>query len=206
MKFKRRINLIIGKRQLILAGLTVLLGVAIYVNYIVAANAGDNKLIDDSDGESKTAGGNYGDVTFVDSTQSNKDSKEDTPVQVSDNSENVQADAYFAQARLDKQQSRDEALEVLQNMLYGGDSTTEEIQVVAQDAVAISNLIEVESKVENILKAQGFSDVLCYLTETSANVIVKTGGLDAAGAAKIKNALLSEITVPAENITIVEIK
>ena len=48
--------------------------------------------------------------------------------------------------------------------------------------------------------------MLCYLTQTSANIIVKTQGLDSAGAAKIKNALLSEISIPAENITIVEIK
>ena len=84
--------------------------------------------------------------------------------------------------------------------------TEEELAVIAEDVLEVSGYIETETKVENLLKAQGFSEALCYLTSDSANVIVKTAGLDTAQAAQIKSTLLGEIAVPAENITIVEIK
>ena len=70
----------------------------------------------------------------------------------------------------------------------------------------VSGYIETETKVENLLKAQGFSEALCYLSDNTANVIVKTQGLDNSQAAQIKSTLLGEIAIPAENITIVEIK
>lgn len=192
---RKRLNLIIGKKQIILAGLTVLLGAAIYVNYLYSsANAVNTS---DKTDESTAEAGNYGDVQFVSGEVS--DGKEITVA-------STDSDEYFAKARLDKKQSRDESIEVLQSFYYGGDSTEEELAVIAEDVLEVSGYIETETKVENLLKAQGFSEALCYLTSDSANVILKTAGLDTAQAAQIKSTLLGEIAVPAENITIVEIK
>lgn len=187
----KRINMIIGKKQIVLAGLTVLLGVAVYVNYLYSSSG--VKTAEPETAETS----NYGDVKFVSSGSVG---------QQEINVSSTDSDAYFAQARLDKQQSRDEAVEVLQSFYFGGDSTADELEVIAQDVIAVGNYIETESKVENLLKAQGFSEALCYLSDTSANVIVKTNGLDTAQAAQIKSTLLGEIAIPAENITIVEIK
>lgn len=186
---KKRLNLIIGRKQIILAGLTVLLGAAIYINYLNASSK-DVKISDDANSEVA----NYGEVQFVSSEA------------VSDKGGSVSSDEYFAKARLDKQQSRDESIEVLQSFYYGGDSTDEELAVIAQDVLQVSGYIETETKVENLLKAQGFSEALCYLSDDTANVIVKTQGLDNSQAAQIKSTLLGEIAIPAENITIVEIK
>ena len=102
MKLKR-INLIIGKKQLILAGLTLLLGAAIYVNF-VNASAGVKAETGKSPETTAQAGANYGDVEFVSSSAGKDDSSDP------DDTETVAADTYFAQARLDKQERRDEAL------------------------------------------------------------------------------------------------
>ena len=187
---KKRINLIIGKKQIILAGLTVLLGVAVYANYL-------HSSVGIEIPQEEAAAGNYGDIQFV-----STDLAENKEITVS----STNSDEYFAQARLDKQQSRDEAVEVLQSFYYGGDSTDEELAVIAQNVIEVGNYIETETKVENLLKAQGFTEALCYLSDSSANVIVKTTGLDTAQAAQIKSTLLGEIAIPVENITILEIK
>ncbi len=178
----KRINLIIGKKQLVIAGLTVLLGAAVAVNFAVDGSSGQ-KLTQPA---AEVSSANYGEAQLV-----------------SDNLSD--SEAYFAQARLDKQASRDEAAEVLRSMYQGGDLTTDELSVVASDAVQLSTLIESESKIETLLKAQGFEDALCYLSDNNANIIVKTDELDAAGAAKIKNTLLSEYEVSSDHITIVEV-
>lgn len=188
---KKRLNLIIGRKQIVLAGLAVLLGAAVYVNYVYASSP-SVKTAENADTETA----NYGEVRFVDADASGE------VLNVS----STDSDEYFAKARLDKQKSRDESIEVLKSFYYGGDSTSEELAVVKEDVMQVSGYIETETKIENLLKAQGFTDALCYLTGSTANVIVKTSGLDTAQAAQIKSTLLGEIAVPAENITIVEIK
>ena len=194
---RKRINLIIGKKQIIIVGLTLILGVAIYINYLVGTNLTSDTPV--SADEETGGAGVYGEEQFVSLNGETHPSAD----QLSANSD---IEAYFAQARLDKQSSRAEAIEVLQSIYAGGDSTETELAVVAQDAAALSGYIESESKIENVLRAQGFEDVLCYLSENGASVIVKTDGLDTAQAAQIKNALLSEVDIPAEKITILEIK
>ena len=194
---RRRINLIIGKKQIIIVGLTLILGVAIYINYLVGTNMTSDTPVS-ADDRSQSAGV-YGEEQFVSMNGDTRPTADNVSVY-------TDAEAYFAQARMDKQESRAEAIEVLQSIYAGGDSTETELAVIAQDAVALTGYIESESKIENVLRAQGFDDVLCYLSENGASIIVRTDGLNTAQAAQIKNALLSEVDIPAEKITILEIK
>ena len=195
---RRRLNLIIGKKQIIIVGLTLILGVAIYINYLVGTNmANASKEVPTVKDSNVQSIGNYGEQQFVSDNDNNTNAQN---MSVSD------TDQYFAQARLDKEQSRAQAVETLRTIYGGGDSTDTELAVMAENAANLSSYIESESKIENVLKAQGFEDVLCYLSDSGANIIVKTEGLSSAEAAQIKNALLSEVNVPAEKITILEIK
>ena len=79
-------TMIIGKKQIILAGMTLLLGVAVYINYAVSANGNGIRSTDKI--ESKSV--NYGDAQLVN---------------------NNAEDSYFAQARIDRMTSRDKAVE-----------------------------------------------------------------------------------------------
>lgn len=178
----KRLNLIIGKKQLVIAGLTVLLGTAVAVNF--SLNGAKPDLTAPNEPSTEVSSTNYGEAQLVSDTA---------------------ASEYFAQARLDKQASRDEAAEVLRSMYQGGDLNIDELGMVADDAVKLSGLIESENKIESLLKAQGFEDALCYLSDDSANIIVRSEGLNAADAAKIKSTLLSEHQVASEGITIVEV-
>lgn len=182
----KRLNVILGKKQLVAAGLTVLLGTAVAVNFIYSGGK-DKKLTESA---AEVSGTTYGEADLV---------------SVDKSGEAADSSAYFAQARLDKQSSREEAAEVLQSMYQGGDLTKDELAAVEVDAMKMGGYIESENKIESMLKAQGFEDALCYLSDSSANIIVKTPGLDAAGAAKIKSTLLSEAEFTNDQITIVEV-
>lgn len=180
----KRLNLIIGKKQLVIASLAVVLGAAAAIN--IAAQSGKKDGVKPSE---QVSGSAYGETELVSKTVAA-----------------AGTDAYFANARLEKQQARDEAAQVLAVMYQGGDMTGGELETVASDAKKLSAAIESENAVETMLKAQGFEDALCYISEKGANIIVKTEGLDAASAAKIKSALLSEVEVSADAITIVEVR
>lgn len=197
-----RINLILGKKHLVAAGLALVLAVGLYANFAIGSNVSGKS----------TSGDNYGDTRLVsnenDNTSRSSGKKDSDIVSAFANTEKVtdSSEEYFAKARIDKQASREEAKETLKSIYGGGDMTKDELAVVAQDAQQLTDLMEAENKIETTLKAQGFEDVLCYLSDNSANIIVKSQGLDTAQAAQIKSALLAEVEVAGENITIVEVQ
>ena len=97
-------NIIIRKNHIILACLTLILGIAIYLSYAFT-QTGDKLAATNALDSSSGSGGNYGDAAFVNADES---------------------DDYFAKARLDRITKRDEAVQTLQTMLNGGDLTEEE--------------------------------------------------------------------------------
>ena len=181
--------IIIGKKQIIMTCLTLILAIAVYINYTTApkfTKDGESVKVAEM-GESVS----YGDTEFVNATPE----KEAAP-----------AADYFAQARLDRMNGRDEAVQTLQTIMGGGDLTESEMVVNALDAVEVSKLIESEATIESLVKAQGFEDCVAYLDGESAKVVVKTNGLDKAQAAAIKDIILGETEVSSENIRIFEVK
>lgn len=179
-------SMIIGKKQIIMSCLTLMLGVAVYINYTTAPEIKEPKNVVSVSDEAENV--SYGETEFVNA--------EAEPA----------ADDYFAQARIDKMNNRDEAIQTLQSMIGGGDITEDEQVVKALDAVEVSKLIESEGTIESLVKAQGFKDCVAYLDGESAKVVVKTEGLDKAQAASIKEIILDQSDVSAENIRIFEVK
>ncbi len=181
----RKPNLIIGKKHIIVACLTLILGVAVYMNYAFASV--ENEITADNIVADETAAevANYGDAAFVSAEGEND---------------------YFAQVRLARMTSRDEAVETLSSILGGGDLSDEENATYTSEAMTLSVLSESENTIESLIKAQGFQDCVVYLNDTSANIVVKSEGLIPAEAAQIKDILLTEVTIPAENIRIFEVK
>ncbi len=185
-------TLIIGKKQIIMTCLTLMLAAAVYINYAAAPKikSGDDTVTVVETNEAESL--NYGETEFVNG-------------EAGAEAENAAVD-YFAQARLDKMNNRDEAVQTLQSIIGGGDLTEDEMVTSALDAVEVSKLIECEGTIESLVKAQGFADCVAYLDGESAKVVVKTEGLDKAQAASIKDIILGETEVSAENIRIFEVK
>lgn len=182
-------TLIIRKKHIIMTCLTLMLAVAVYINYATAPSVKDGvKDVNSANSENI----NYGETEFVNSNSAETDA-------------NAAVD-YFAQARLDKMNNRDEAVQTLQTIIGGGDLTEDEMVTKALDAVEVSKLIESEGTIESLVKAQGFEDCVAYLDGETAKVVVKTEGLDKAQAASIKEIILGESEVSAENIRIFEVK
>lgn len=199
-------SIIIGKRQIILSCLSVMLAVAVYINYSLtqsdlSAATPTSELTAEQE--------HYGDTEFV-----NAEAQESQPVQETAadaaQDDTAQADAasedFFARARLEKTTNRDQAVQTLQMIMGGGDLTEDEIITTALNAVEVSNLIECEGNIESMIKSQGFADCVVYLDGESAKVVVKSDGLEASDAALIKDIILGEVSISSENIRIFEVK
>lgn len=189
-RISRGFNLRVNKKHIILACLTLFLGITVYANYrlsnvkIPSTDVVDGVDIANADADT------YGKVQYVNGTEINSYSSED----------------YFAQARLDKLESRDQAVETLKMVLEGQDITDEEMAAYTMNAVTLSSLIESETAIENLIIASGYEDCVVYLDGTNASIVVKSDGLTPSQAAEIKDILLSEVSVENENIRIFEVK
>ena len=113
---------------------------------------------------------------------------------------------YFSQARLSRQQARDEAVSILTRTAESAAYTEEArtaastgIQVMADNAV-------VESRIENLVIAKGYEDCVTFVNDNGVNVIVsKTeNGLTDTDVAKIRDIVISEASVTADVIKIME--
>lgn len=193
-------NMILRKRHIILASLVLALGVAVYLNYQFTAVGNDFVQTSNSQ-ESK----NYGDAQFVDKNISSDELSETSEgSEVSADSGNPQA--YFTTARLNRQKSRDEAVETISQMIGAEGIDEEKKDALTMQATQIAQAVETETKIENMVKAKGFEDCMVYLDEEKANVSVQTQGLLPEEAAQIKDIILRETNVAVENISIVEVK
>ena len=161
--------------------MVLMLSAAVYVNYLYAAGGAENFL---------EAGKNYGDSILV---EGNADEK------ISDTA------AYFSEARVSRQKSRDEAVATIENLYGVAQDDSEQVSVLSEKAGEIAANMELENKIENIIKAKGFEDCIVYISGEYADVMVQTEGLLPTEAAVIKEAIILETSVPVENISIVEV-
>ena len=198
-------NFVIGKKQIILAALVVLLGGAVYVNYLYA-DKGDDYLVTDvlnQTSQTESAAETGGEVTSAATDGERLEGKNYGDAQLVGGE--VTASEYFEKAQLERTKARDEAVETVKSVLENSDASAEEVAEATSQIVEISQQIEDESKIENLIKAKGFAECVVYLDGETANVVVQTSGLKVEEAAQINNIVLSQKDIKAENITIQEV-
>lgn len=169
------------KKHIAVASMVLMLSAAVYINYLYAAGNFEN-FVD--------AGKNYGDSILVEGTA---------------DEEMANADIYFSEARVSRQQSRDEAVATIENLYVSADEDAQQVSVLAEKATQIASNMELENKIESLIKAKGFKDCIVYISGEYADVMVQTEGLLPTEAAVIKEAIIQETSVPVENISIVEV-
>lgn len=175
-------NKIIGKKQIILAALVLGLGAAVYLNWQFSDIG---KEMTASKNES---GKNYGDAKYV-----------------AENVDNADNEAYFAEAKLTRTKSRDEAVATLKEMLADTTLAAEQKTELAQQATEFAKAIEVEGKIENLIKAKGFTDCMVYYDNDRVDVVIKTQGLLDDETAQIWDIISKETNVSSDKVSIIEI-
>ena len=113
-------------------------------------------------------------------------------------------EAYFVSAQLNRQRSRDEALETLQVVIDSSETMPDVKDEALNRMISIASEIETEAIVEEMIKAKGFEDCLAVMTGEKINVIVKTPGLLTSEVAQITEIVTQENGFSPENIVIVE--
>lgn len=186
MNFKKVLNTIgdffkkMGKRNLIIAGAVIMIGLAVYVNWIFFA--GDTK--DDSFNYDQSAGmnTNYGTTLGTGSNTGNQ------------NSTSADANSYFSSVQVSRQKARDEALEVL-NSVVDNDNATDQVKAEAVAEIRqIASEMENEAKIESLIKTKGYAQCVAVISGENVSIVLQhEGELSAAALAQI-NAIVYEQT------------
>ncbi|MBQ6801788.1 MAG: SpoIIIAH-like family protein [Oscillospiraceae bacterium] len=179
-KFKKP-SFAIRKKHIAVASMVLMLSAAVYVNYLYAVGDIEDFVAADK---------NYGDSILVEGSADEA---------ITDSS------AYFSEARVSRQQSRDEAVATIENLYGVAEDDAEQVSALVEKAGEITANMELETKIESMIKAKGFEECIVYISGEYADVMVQTEGLMPTEAAVIKEAIIQETSVPVENISIVEV-
>lgn len=180
-----------GKKQLVLASLVLALGAAVYLNWQFA---GTNTLpVEDTSSETSQLGAaQLVNNAYVETVTDDLQSSTETA---------AQEDA-LAQARVDRQSSRDEALELLDNVLESVDSDSAAKQQAVEEASAIAQNILEESNVESLLQAKGYSQCVAYITEEGCSVVM-AGSVEEADTLIVQEIVMEQTGLSADKIKII---
>lgn len=186
MNFKKVISSIgdffkkMGKRNLIIAGAVIMIGLAVYVNWIFFAGdkADDSYQYDQSAGMTT----NYGTTLGTGSNTSNQ------------NSTATDTASYFSSVQVSRQKARDEALEVL-NSVVDNDNASEQVKAEAVAEIRqIAAEMENEAKIESLIKTKGYAQCVAVISGENVSIVVQhEGELSASALAQI-NAIVYEQT------------
>lgn len=155
----------------------VLIGVAVYVNYRLFYEPADSMGYGDN---------NMSD-SLDDSTATSGDATED----------------YFTATALNRQQSRDEAVEVLK-LITENEEASEEAKADAREMISqIAVDIQNEANIESLVKAKGFEECVAIISEGAVSVVVSAEALQAAEAAQIFSIVYETTGIAPENISII---
>ena len=169
--------MVFKKRQMTLVMLALLVCFAGYVNYTYG-------------GKSEETSEKYmGEAKLV----SNMDS------------ETITSDDFFATARLERESGRSKSIETFNSIINNENADAASKQSAQEGILALADNTETESAIENLIKARGFEDAVCYINNGQANVVVKAESLDEVQVSLISEIVTEQTAIPTEKIKVVEI-
>ena len=129
--------------------------------------------------------------------------EDNQPVSAADETED-----YFAQSRLTRQTSRDEALSLLETAAASESASQETIDGAMDAIAAMATWSMQETQIENMLLAKNFEDCVVYISSDGVTVAVPAPveGLSAASVAQITETIIDETGCTAEDIRVIEVK
>ena len=127
---------------------------------------------------------------------------DNTAVQVAKNLEND----FFIDYKLERDRLRSQEADYLRELINNPNASIESKEKAQQDLIALSQKVEKEMVVENLIKAKGFEDAVIFFSDEFVNIVIKTNGLLPKEVAQITDVVTKTIGITVDKITIIERK
>lgn len=176
------------KKYIVLAALVLALGAAVYVNWQFGSNG------------TEVASKELGAASYVSATVGSS-SSDDEAVQTMALSKEQQS--YFADERNKRKETQDTIIDDAEKVFDLENSSDEEKSDAQKSVETVIKNFTVQDSIESIIKAKGFSDCLCYISDEGVTVIVPDDELNDTAALVIDDAVTSHYKVDYDKISIV---
>lgn len=114
-----------------------------------------------------------------------------------------EGESYFTATALNREEARDEALEVLKLVTEDDDATEEAKAEAASKIAKIALDIQNEANIESLVKAKGFEDCVAIISDSAVSVVVGADTLTAAEAAQILTIVYETTGISPSKISII---
>lgn len=194
------------KRNAVVAAIALFVCAAVYLNWNYdRENSTDaGKTL----GQSAMVGNETKDplVSGNSSAQTGADGDGDAQIGVS--SGEAGGSAYFATARLNRQQARDSALALLQDAAAREDADEAVKDQLNDNIQTMADYTVTEAQIENLVVAKGYTDCVAFIGEDAMSLAVSApeGGLTETDAAKIVDIVNQTTGFTADQIHIIEVE
>lgn len=176
----------IQKKYIVIAALVLALGTAVYINWQFAGPNSATKQL--------------GEASYVNATVSSTSTNDEA---VSAAALTKTQEDFFSSERTKRDSVQDKVIDEADE-IFGSTSASEEQKTDAQkDVDKILKYYTVQQSIESIIKAKGFSESLCYISDEGVTVIVPKNELDKNSALVIDDAVTSHYDVDFNDISIV---
>ena len=191
--------MVVKRKSAVYSVIALMLCMAVYLNWSYTKNQPD---IEYSQAGEFEDGKVLGEATLVDGAEEEKAAltAKDNP-----NISPVPSD-YFSEAKLARQQARDESVSILSQTVEN-EQSSEEAKAAAVSAMGVlAENAEKEARVESLIVAKGYRQCVAYISDDGANIIVeKTAeGLQNTDLARIKEIVIEETALTPEQIKVIE--
>ena len=181
----------IKKRHIVLSALILALAAAVYLNWQFS-DSGSSLLT--------PASKELGAATYV-----NANTKATVDEAVKTSKESDQTDQYFAKCLTERKQAQDEAVTKAKEVITLTDSDEDLKKEAVEQMSKLEDIILAQSNIESVLKAKGFSQCICFISDDNCTVTVKKSELETDSPLIIKDAVISQTDIDFNNIKINEI-
>lgn len=199
--------MVLKKKEIIAASLVVMIGVAGYLNWSYQ----DTLRVADNDIYAETSK-KLGEAQYVNSSSVDQSETENSiqPTPETKNSEQTLSEpatdvnGYFEQAKLDRETSRSQSLEIL-NATASNEAFDSDTRKEAQERILkISENVEKETSVENIAKAKGYANICVYVEDSMVTITVQKDGFSQDDAVRLSQIATEQLKISANNVKVVE--
>ena len=199
------------KRNAVVAAIALFVCAAVYLNWNYGKEGAEG--VGKTLGQSTMVGGKTQDplVQGNSSTPAAPDSSAGQTggdAQSTGQTEGTSNSAYFATARLNRQQARDSALSLLQDAAAREDADETVKNQLNDNIQTMADYTVTEAQIENLVVAKGYADCVAFIGEDTLSLAVAApeGGLTEADTAKIVDVVNRTAGFNADQISIIEVE
>ncbi|MBQ7638640.1 MAG: SpoIIIAH-like family protein [Clostridia bacterium] len=173
-------NVLIGKKQIMLAALVVMLGLAVFVNWYYT-NSSTELFPEGAANADNSSDGSDSSARFASAEEE---------------------DEYFADMKLKRTASQSAAIEELNAVLASSDSAAEDVRRVSDEIAALTAAAKAEGDIESLVCAQLGGNCVAVIGDNSVDVIVSPSTLSGSSVLVISDIINSVVGNSYENVRI----